>query len=240
MEHLSRRVNQARYGDAVSPAAVGVDIGCGMSAVRTSLTAADLPDDLSKLRRRIESAVPVGFGLHKTPVNPAKVHGVGDCGTGRAGTKRYESHLHSAFPSFSGRTTPAYRPRNRYAEFMKRLGLALSMAAAGLVLAGCSEITNAVDQTNKAANKVSACAEALSLVDLNPDPATLKERAADKEKRLRELATSVGEQNVATALTGMADSYLQVQKENIQDVGKIADWTARNLQQIDTLRKVCA
>jgi tRNA-splicing ligase RtcB len=63
--------------DAVSPAAVGVDIGCGMSAVRTSLTAADLPDDLGRLRRRIESAVPVGFGLHKTPVNPAKVPGVG-------------------------------------------------------------------------------------------------------------------------------------------------------------------
>src|SRR5438477_7250855 len=63
--------------DAVSPAAVGVDIGCGMSAVRTSLTAKDLPDDLGQLRRRIERAVPVGFGLHKTPVNPAKVHGVG-------------------------------------------------------------------------------------------------------------------------------------------------------------------
>ncbi|AXB45741.1 RtcB family protein [Amycolatopsis albispora] len=63
--------------DAVSPAAVGVDIGCGMSAVRTSLTAADLPDDLGKLRRRIESAVPVGFGMHRTPVNTARVHGVG-------------------------------------------------------------------------------------------------------------------------------------------------------------------
>jgi tRNA-splicing ligase RtcB len=63
--------------DAVSPAAVGVDIGCGMSAVRTSLTASELPDDLGALRRRIESAVPVGFGLHDTPVNPATVHGVG-------------------------------------------------------------------------------------------------------------------------------------------------------------------
>ncbi len=63
--------------DAVSPAAVGVDIGCGMSAVRTSLTASDLPDDLGPLRRRIEGAVPVGFDLHKTPVNPAKVPGVG-------------------------------------------------------------------------------------------------------------------------------------------------------------------
>ncbi|NIH79172.1 RtcB family protein [Amycolatopsis viridis] len=61
--------------DAVSPAAVGVDIGCGMSAVRTSLTAGDLPDDLGRLRRRIEDAVPVGFALHQTPVDPARVPG---------------------------------------------------------------------------------------------------------------------------------------------------------------------
>ena len=33
---------------ALAPAAVGVDIGCGMSAVRTSLTAEDLPDDLGR------------------------------------------------------------------------------------------------------------------------------------------------------------------------------------------------
>ena len=36
--------------DAVSPAAVGVDIGCGMTAVSTSLRAEDLPDDLRRLR----------------------------------------------------------------------------------------------------------------------------------------------------------------------------------------------
>ncbi|GAA2793826.1 RtcB family protein [Saccharopolyspora taberi] len=59
--------------DAVSPSAVGVDIGCGMSAVRTSLTATDLPDDLSRLRRRIEAAVPVGFSMHETPVDPRGV-----------------------------------------------------------------------------------------------------------------------------------------------------------------------
>lgn len=63
--------------NAVSPAAVGVDIGCGMSAVRTSLRASDLPDDLSGLRARIEQAVPVGFDMHRTPVNPNRVHGVG-------------------------------------------------------------------------------------------------------------------------------------------------------------------
>ncbi|MGW0521214.1 RtcB family protein [Crossiella sp. NPDC003009] len=50
---------------AVSPAAVGVDIGCGMTAVRTSLRANDLPDDLRRLRSGIEKAVPVGFGMHK-------------------------------------------------------------------------------------------------------------------------------------------------------------------------------
>jgi tRNA-splicing ligase RtcB len=50
---------------AVAPAAVGVDIGCGMAAVRTSLTAADLPDDLRKLRLAIEDAIPVGRMSHE-------------------------------------------------------------------------------------------------------------------------------------------------------------------------------
>lgn len=45
---------------AVIPAAVGVDIGCGMMAVKTSLTAADLPDSLSAIRTAIEAAVPHG------------------------------------------------------------------------------------------------------------------------------------------------------------------------------------
>ncbi|MET8626547.1 RtcB family protein [Kitasatospora sp. NPDC004669] len=60
---------------AVCPAAVGVDIGCGMSAVKTSLTAKDLPDDLSRLRSKIEQAIPVGRGLHADPVDPTKLHG---------------------------------------------------------------------------------------------------------------------------------------------------------------------
>ena len=45
---------------AIVPAAVGVDIGCGMMAVRTTLTANELPDDLAKLRSGIEAAVPHG------------------------------------------------------------------------------------------------------------------------------------------------------------------------------------
>jgi tRNA-splicing ligase RtcB len=45
---------------AIIPAAVGVDIGCGMMAVQTSLTANDLPDDLGPMRHAIERAVPHG------------------------------------------------------------------------------------------------------------------------------------------------------------------------------------
>lgn len=52
--------------NAVSPAAVGVDIGCGMQAVRTDVTTADLPDDLRDLRLAVERAIPVGFHAHDT------------------------------------------------------------------------------------------------------------------------------------------------------------------------------
>jgi tRNA-splicing ligase RtcB len=45
---------------AVAPAAVGVDIGCGMTAVKTSLRAEHLPDNLGPLRLAIEAKVPVG------------------------------------------------------------------------------------------------------------------------------------------------------------------------------------
>ncbi|WP_444916698.1 RtcB family protein [Microbulbifer sp. JMSA003] len=50
---------------AIIPAAVGVDIGCGMNAVRTSLQAHQLPDNLKALRDAIEVKVPVGQGRHK-------------------------------------------------------------------------------------------------------------------------------------------------------------------------------
>ncbi len=49
---------------AVIPAAVGVDIGCGMNAVQLTLGAADLPESLGRIRSAIEAAVPVGFDMH--------------------------------------------------------------------------------------------------------------------------------------------------------------------------------
>ncbi len=59
---------------AVIPAAVGVDIGCGMIAVRTTLRARDLPDDLRAIRSDIEAAVPHGRSANG---------GSGDCGAWR-------------------------------------------------------------------------------------------------------------------------------------------------------------
>lgn len=53
---------------AVIPAAVGVDIGCGMEAVRLPIKASDLPENLRDIRSAIERDVPVGFAQHKIPV----------------------------------------------------------------------------------------------------------------------------------------------------------------------------
>ena len=47
---------------AIIPAAVGVDVGCGMVAVRTRFFAKDLPDNLDKLRAGIERRIPLGAG----------------------------------------------------------------------------------------------------------------------------------------------------------------------------------
>jgi tRNA-splicing ligase RtcB len=58
---------------AIIPAAVGVDIGCGMIARRTTLTADHLPDGLGKLRSLLEEAVPAGRADHTS-----RKHGIPD------------------------------------------------------------------------------------------------------------------------------------------------------------------
>ena len=81
--------------DAVAPAAVGVDIGCGMAAVRTSLTLNDLPDDLHSLRTAIEAAVPVGFNGNK----------------GTAPILRTDYRLNRTFTNLLGRFSELRAPR---------------------------------------------------------------------------------------------------------------------------------
>ena len=55
---------------AIIPAAVGVDIGCGMLAVKTDLASGDLPENLGRIRSQIERDVPVGFNFHDDPLDP--------------------------------------------------------------------------------------------------------------------------------------------------------------------------
>jgi len=57
---------------AVIPAAVGVDIGCGMMAVQTPFTSMDLPDSLKDLRTDIEWGIPVGFNQHSNATKEAE------------------------------------------------------------------------------------------------------------------------------------------------------------------------
>ena len=68
--------------EAVIPAAVGVDIGCGMIAVPTGLAASDLPDSLARVREEIEQAVPHGRSDRG---------GVGDRGAWRDPPRRVSS-----------------------------------------------------------------------------------------------------------------------------------------------------
>jgi tRNA-splicing ligase RtcB len=66
--------------DAVSPAAVGVDIGCGMTAVKSTLTVEDMPDDLGGLRSLLEKAIPVGRSSHRQPLDPSALPGLKERG----------------------------------------------------------------------------------------------------------------------------------------------------------------
>lgn len=57
---------------AIIPAAVGVDIGCGMTAMRTSLTSHSMPENLKSIRNELEIRIPVGFKDHRDPVRVAE------------------------------------------------------------------------------------------------------------------------------------------------------------------------
>jgi tRNA-splicing ligase RtcB len=68
--------------DAIIPAAVGVDIGCGMVAVETDLTANDLPDSLDALMPLIGRRIPAGVGRrHEHAVSTATYEGLGEHAT---------------------------------------------------------------------------------------------------------------------------------------------------------------
>lgn len=86
--------------DAIIPAAVGVDIGCGMCAVHTSLTAEDLPDNLDSIRGRIEHAVPHGRAGWDNAKMPSTV------------IKAWDSHLRIGFDALLEKHNKVLRKTN--------------------------------------------------------------------------------------------------------------------------------
>ncbi len=118
---------------------------------------------------------------------------------------------------------------------------ALATVLVVLVVTGCGEVGEAVDEAGAVADRASVCAEALGLADLNPliDKERLQQRAEDKERRLRELANDVADEDVKASLLGLADSYVQVQKERLDDAGVVARWVKRNTERLDALRVAC-
>ncbi len=65
---------------AIVPAAVGVDIGCGMIAAKLTLRAEDLPSDLRRVRAAIEKVIPVGKGAHRDAPAAAEAAWAGGLG----------------------------------------------------------------------------------------------------------------------------------------------------------------
>ena len=116
------------------------------------------------------------------------------------------------------------------------------LLACVVALAGCAEVDSAVNEANAVTDKASVCAEALGLADLNPlvDPEKLAQLAEDKERRLRELAADVADQDVKSSLLTMADSYVEVQKERFDDLTVVAAWAQRNAEHVDALRQACS
>ncbi|MDD2669540.1 RtcB family protein [Zoogloea sp.] len=90
---------------AIIPAAVGVDIGCGMMAARSSLTAADLPDNLHALRSAIEAAVPHGKTFGKRDA--------GAWGDAPAAVDAMWRTLHASFKRITDKYPKLERTNNR-------------------------------------------------------------------------------------------------------------------------------
>jgi tRNA-splicing ligase RtcB (3'-phosphate/5'-hydroxy nucleic acid ligase) len=96
---------------AIIPAAVGVDIGCGMMACKTTLSATDLPDNLGPMRTAIERAVPHGM----SPKRQGR-----DKGSWDSPPSRVDAFWAELFPDFE-RITQKY-PRLKNTNNYRHLG----------------------------------------------------------------------------------------------------------------------
>lgn len=102
----------------IIPAAVGVDIGCGMDAVRTNLTIADLPKSLAYLREEIEAMIPVGFDYH----SPKRLHDPRHVNTSIAVGKYYRELAAGSDSVFNKHPGVLDLGKNMYDKIRSQLG----------------------------------------------------------------------------------------------------------------------
>lgn len=89
--------------DAIVPAAVGVDVGCGVSAIKTLFTAEQLEGKLKKIRLDMEAAIPVGFNENKVvEKSVTNWQGWADFKNLHSGVQRLESKAMNQMGSLGG------------------------------------------------------------------------------------------------------------------------------------------
>lgn len=111
----------------------------------------------------------------------------------------------------------------------------------GVLLAGCDEVTSAVEDVEAAGDKAKVCTEALQIIDLDADvsPESVAAGAEQKARELQDLAEQVGDQTVQDTLLDMANGYLELEERKAEHLGDFSGWLQRNLNSLDELRQAC-
>lgn len=187
---------------AVIPACVGVDIGCGMAAVRTDLNAADLPVDLGPLLNQIERVIPAGVGKgHKW--------GTHSVGAQRASAwlseNRPATHLSDKLENKSRNQMGTLGSGNHFVE----VSLDEDDRVWAVLHSGSRGIGNLLAQSHIATAK--AVTKRMNIVLEDPDLAYLLEGTAEFEAYLGDLmfAQAYARTNRETMLDALLTAFFE-------------------------------
>src|SRR5215217_8647977 len=117
-----------------------------------------------------------------------------------------------------------------------------ALLSVGFLAVSCGQVNAVVDQAGQVANKAGICGEALGIGNINfnaVDPAKLRDQALEKAERLRKLGEQASDADLQQTLFKMADSYVSLQKEKVEQLGSLTDWIKRNSDNIGQLQKAC-
>lgn len=120
--------------------------------------------------------------------------------------------------------------------------LVAGLAAAGLLLAGCTDdVNSAINQVDAVGDKASTCSKALGIVDLNPnvDPQQVADNAGRKAEELRRLGEQAANADLQQTLFDMADQYVQLEKQRAEHLQNFTDWLRNSTENLQKLQRAC-